>query len=179
MPASFAVDAYPGEVFRGRVRQIRNAPQTVQNVVTYDAVIDVDNPQLKLRPGMTANVTFVYGEKDDVLRVPNAGLRFRPTPEMLAASSDGQRSGTARPTSAGPAQRDGAAARRAAAPDQRTLWVVRENRPAPVRVKTGISDGSFTEIEEGVLQPGDKVVTDVSGASSGSSGMPSALRRPF
>ena len=68
----------------GTVRQIRNAPQTVQNVVTYDAVIDVDNADLKLKPGMTANVTFVYAEKEDVLRVPNAALRFRPPPELLA-----------------------------------------------------------------------------------------------
>ena len=60
MSASFTVDAYTGEVFSGKVRQIRNAPQTVQNVVTYDAVIDVENPELKLKPGMTANVTFVY-----------------------------------------------------------------------------------------------------------------------
>ena len=63
MPATFIVDAYPQERFRGKVRQIRNAPQTVQNVVTYDAVIDVDNPDLKLKPGMTANVTFIYAEK--------------------------------------------------------------------------------------------------------------------
>ena len=80
MAASFTVDAYPGETFRGKIRQIRNAPQTVQNVVTYDAVIDVDNPELKLKPGMTANVTFVYAEKEDVLKVPNAALRFRPPP---------------------------------------------------------------------------------------------------
>ena len=77
MQATFTVDAYPQERFRGKVRQIRNAPQTVQNVVTYDAVIDVDNPELKLKPGMTANVTFIYAEKNDVLRVPNAALRFR------------------------------------------------------------------------------------------------------
>src|SRR5512136_479710 len=84
MAATFTVDAYPSEVFRGVVRQIRNAPQTVQNVVTYDAVIDVENPELKLKPGMTANVTFVYAEKEDVLRVPNAALRFKPPPGLLA-----------------------------------------------------------------------------------------------
>ncbi|MGA8890403.1 MAG: efflux RND transporter periplasmic adaptor subunit, partial [Anaeromyxobacteraceae bacterium] len=83
MAASFTVDAYPGEVFRGRIRQIRNAPQTVQNVVTYNAVIDVANPEFKLKPGMTANVTFVYAEKEDVLKVPNSALRFRPPPSLL------------------------------------------------------------------------------------------------
>jgi HlyD family secretion protein len=85
MPATFTVDAFPGERFKGKVRQIRNAPQTVQNVVTYDAVIDVDNADLKLRPGMTANITFVSAEKDDVLRVPNAATRYKPTPEIFTA----------------------------------------------------------------------------------------------
>ncbi|HZL21274.1 MAG TPA: efflux RND transporter periplasmic adaptor subunit, partial [Polyangia bacterium] len=74
MAATFTVDAFPGEHFRGQVRQIRNAPTTLQNVVTYDAVIDVANPDLKLRPGMTANITYIAAEKDDVLRVPNAAL---------------------------------------------------------------------------------------------------------
>src|SRR5690242_2777614 len=87
MPATFLVDAYPQERFRGRVRQIRNAPQTVQNVVTYDAVIDVDNPDLKLKPGMTANVTFVFAEKNDVVRVPNAALRFRPPSDLTTRSA--------------------------------------------------------------------------------------------
>src|SRR5205823_516968 len=84
------------EKFHGVVREIRNAPQTVQNVVTYDAVIDVANPELKLKPGMTANVTFVHAERDDAVRVPNAALRFRPPPELWAALSptrDGQGGG--------------------------------------------------------------------------------------
>src|SRR5439155_20751317 len=89
MTAAFTVAAYPSEKFTGKVRQIRNAPQTVQNVVTYDAVIDVANQDFKLKPGMTANVTFIYAERDDVLKVPNAALRFRPTPEMLGAAGDG------------------------------------------------------------------------------------------
>lgn len=87
MTATFLVDAYPNELFNGRIRQIRNAPQTVQNVVTYDAVIDVDNEALKLKPGMTANVTFVYAEKDTALTVPNTALRFRPPPALAASAS--------------------------------------------------------------------------------------------
>jgi HlyD family secretion protein len=83
MPATFHVDAYPSDTFRGTIRQVRNAPQTVQSVVTYDAVIDVDNSDLKLKPGMTANVTFVYADKSDVMRVTNAALRFRPPPELM------------------------------------------------------------------------------------------------
>ncbi|HKP57073.1 MAG TPA: efflux RND transporter periplasmic adaptor subunit, partial [Polyangiales bacterium] len=85
MAASFTVDAYPSERFEGKVRQIRNSPQTVQNVVTYDAVVDVQNPELKLRPGMTANVTFVFADAADALRVPNAALRFRPSAELTGA----------------------------------------------------------------------------------------------
>jgi len=82
--AIFSVDAYPGERFRGVIRQIRNAAQTLQNVVTYDAVIDVNNAELKLRPGMTASVTFVHAERNDVVRIPNAALRFRPAAEVVA-----------------------------------------------------------------------------------------------
>jgi HlyD family secretion protein len=85
MAASFMVDAYPNERFKGVIRQIRNAPQTQQNVVTYDAVIDVQNPELKLKPGMTANVTVIYADKDGVLALPNAALRFR-APPALAGS---------------------------------------------------------------------------------------------
>ncbi|HMK74283.1 MAG TPA: efflux RND transporter periplasmic adaptor subunit, partial [Myxococcaceae bacterium] len=90
MEATFLVDAYPNERFTGKIWQIRNAPQTVQNVVTYDAVIDVSNPDLKLKPGMTANVTVVYAERQDVLRVPNAALRFHPSAEMLAQVGGGR-----------------------------------------------------------------------------------------
>src|SRR5215468_7087989 len=78
MEATFTVDAYPTKTFKGTVRQIRNAPQTQQNVVTYDAVIDVANPNLELKPGMTANVTFVFDHRENVLRVANAALRFQP-----------------------------------------------------------------------------------------------------
>jgi HlyD family secretion protein len=241
MDASFTVDAYPADVFRGVVRQIRNAPQTVQNVVTYDAVVDVANTDLRLRPGMTANVTFVYAQKDDVLRIPNAALRFRPPPEMLAAVGQGQNGGQAQGAQkqgqgggqgqggaqaqaggqgpGGQAQRQGqgggapggtdgggkmapvskgvvptgaggpgAAAPGGAAPsggagkgngqadtpDRRTVFVLRGDRAVPVRIKVGISDGSFTEVVDGDLQPGDEVVTDASGPPRG---LPAALRR--
>ena len=177
MAASFTVDAYPGELFRGKIRQIRNAPQTVQNVVTYDAVIDVDNPELKLKPGMTANVTFVYAEKEDVLKVPNAALRFRPPPALLG---DGKGGAAARglPVRAGrPAPAREARRRRRAPvrrgrrssrrrPDGRTVWTLTDDKPASVKVKTGISDGTFTEVVEGELKAGDVVITDALGAGS-------------
>jgi HlyD family secretion protein len=172
MAASFTVDAYPAETFQGSVRQIRNAPQTVQNVVTYDAVIDVANPDLKLKPGMTANVTFVYAEKDDVLRLPNAALRFRPSPDLAAFSGGaGRPGGRANAGGAGPAPKPAAQT-----PDRRTVWVLREDKPAQVRIRIGISDGAFTEVVEGGLEPGDQVITDASGPPSG---MAERLRRPF
>lgn len=169
MDASFTVDAYPSDVFHGTVRQIRNAPQTVQNVVTYDAVIDVGNPDLKLKPGMTANVTFVYAQKDDVLRVPNAALRFRPPPDLPAFSA-------ARPGPNGAGRGPQQAPKQVDTPDLRTVWAVRDGQPVPVRIRTGISDGAFTEVVEGGLQPGDRLVTDASGPPSG---MAARLRRPF
>ena len=84
MKATFTVDAFPSKEFVGKLRQIRNAAQTLQNVVTYDAVIDVDNPDLLLRPGMTANVTFIASQRDNVVRLRNAALRFEPDPAVLA-----------------------------------------------------------------------------------------------
>src|ERR1017187_1874649 len=92
-PATFTVDAYKSERFTGVVRQVRINPQTVQNVVTYDAVIDVANTDLRLLPGMTANCTFVYDQKDDALRVPNAAMRFRPPNELLASLDLGGKQG--------------------------------------------------------------------------------------
>jgi len=178
MPASFTVDAYPGEVFRGKVRQVRNAPQTVQNVVTYDAVIDVDNPDFKLKPGMTANVTFVYAEKDDVLKVPNAALRFRPPPAMLDDAKGGSGPSGPRPGATGAATGGGggggggglragaSGGRPGEAPDRRTVWTLVGDKPVPQKVKTGISDGSFTEVVEGELKVGDVVITDALGGSA-------------
>jgi HlyD family secretion protein len=173
MNATFTVDAYPSEVFKGAVRQIRNAPQTVQNVVTYDAVVDVDNPELKLKPGMTANVTFIYAEKDDVLRIPNAALRFRPPPDLLASS--GKAGAAGRPGPRGSGAAGGPTPSAAETPDRRTVWVLRDEKPAPVRIRTGISDGSLTQVVEGALEPDDLVVTDAIGGPP--SGMAAGLRR--
>ena len=176
MPATFTVDAYSNRVFRGTVRQVRNAPQTVQNVVTYDAVVDVANPDLALKPGMTATVTFVYAEKDDALRVSNAALRFRPPPgvalskvEPAARGRGGARGGAG---GAQPAADPGAPRGRPDCPGDgaRTVWVLRNGNAEPVHIKTGISDGTSTEVVEGELAPGDLVVTDATGsAGSGAS----------
>ena len=182
MPTTFTVDAYPSEVFRGRIRQIRNSPTTVQNVVTYDAVIDVDNPELKLKPGMTANVTFIYAEKDDVLKVPNAALRFKPPPGFYTPEGGGPggRSGPGAGSGRADAGQGAGQAKRPdgrpETPDRRTLWVVKDGKPAPVRIKTGISDGTATELVEGPVEVGTEVVTD---AAAPPSGIAQAMRRPF
>jgi HlyD family secretion protein len=145
MPATFTVDAYPAKPFTGRLRQIRNAAQTIQNVVTYDAVIDVENPNLLLKPGMTANVTFIAAQKDNVVRSRNAALRFQPDPRLLASI------GVKDPVSESSTQ----------PPGRRTVWLLRNGQPMPVAVSTGISDGTWTEILGGDVHPGDILITDM------------------
>ncbi len=147
MPAYFTVDAFPGQRFKGTIGTIRNAATTVQNVVTYDAVIQVDNADLKLRPGMTANVTIVWAERDNALAIPNAALRFRPPdapPEQRAKRQKGD-----------------------PASEARTVYVVRDNTPSAVQIHPGLTDGTVTEVPDGELQEGDAVATDVdSGGAS-------------
>lgn len=137
---TFTVDAYPSDTFRGRIAQIRLAPQTVQNVVTYTAVVQVENPDLKLKPGMTANVTAIVAEKENVLTVPNAALRFRP-----AAESDGPQRRTTGPT----------------------LWKVDGQQLTPTSVKLGITDGVVTEVVSGDLREGERIATPAATASRG------------
>jgi HlyD family secretion protein len=180
MAATFTVDAWPGEKFVGTVRQIRNAPQTVQNVVTYDAVIDVANPDVKLRPGMTANVTFVTGERDAVLKIPNAALRFKAPQSVLeaAATPADEAGGGGRGAGSGGGRGAGSGGGRGAGPGgapkapvpaegQRIVWVLRDDRPVALSVKPGLTDGVVTEQVEGDLKAGDAVITDVSQAGGG------------
>jgi HlyD family secretion protein len=187
MEATFTVDAFPSRTFRGKIRQIRNAPQTLQNVVTYDAVIDVRNEALELRPGMTANVTFIYDHRESALRVPNAALRFQPPPE-LARGAKGAGGGGPRGGGSGEGGgrrgggRMGGAAAGAETPDRRTLWVLRGPTPTPVRVRAGVSDGTNTEIETTELREGDRVVTDAEIPGSEANKPPAgggAFRRVF
>jgi HlyD family secretion protein len=193
MDATFTVDAYPQKSFKGKIRQIRNAPQTQQNVVTYDAVIDVSNPELELKPGMTANVTFIHDHRDSVLRVANAALRFQPPPELraLAGGGGGGAGGTgggARAGGGGGRQRGGGpragGGERGAgeASDRRTLWVLRGPTPAPVRVRIGVTDGVNTEIDSNELKEGERVITDAETGGEGKSQAPAgagAFRRMF
>jgi len=162
----FTVDAFPTRTFHGKVVQVRNAPITVQNVVTYDTVIGVDNKDLKLKPGMTANVSIIIAHKDDVLQLKNAALRFRPPDAALpprsapgqagsAPGSPGGRPGGPRPGGSPGGGRPGGAREHRA---DRTVYVLSFGRPKPVQIKTGISDGIVTEVTEG-LKEGDNVVT--------------------
>src|SRR5262249_15068042 len=149
----FTVDAFPRRTFHGDVVQVRNAPTTVQNVVTYDTVIGVNNADLKLKPGMTANLSIVGAKRDNVLRVSNAALRFRPAsapPLQASGSGAGGRGPRGKP---GDQQ------------TERTVYVLRGSKPSTVQVKTGISDGIFTEVTDGLTE-GDHVITAMTGKAS-------------
>jgi HlyD family secretion protein len=182
---SFTVDAFPGDEFKGTIQQMRLNPQNVQNVVTYNVVIDVSNPEQKLKPGMTANLEITIDERGDVLKVPNAALRFAPqaaTERRQQANAGGTSQGSRRAnrqqaenvngadagnTPAATAAQVGAARERVTpntAPvlegQTRRVWVLGpEGQPQPRRIKVGLSDGASTEVLEGDLREGDIVVT--------------------
>ncbi len=165
MTATFSVDAYPNETFTGKIRQIRNASQSVQNVVTYDAVIDVENPDMKLKPGMTASVTFVHAHKSGVLVIPNAALRFKMTDEISAALEKQKNDSKDGPKDAGASEKKPAGGIKDASStpaNVKTIWIMRSGRPVQVVIKTGITDGSMTEIIEGDVKDGDEAVADAS-----------------
>jgi HlyD family secretion protein len=182
MRVSFTVDAYPGEPFRGSIRDIRNAAQVVQNVVTYDAVIDVANDDLKLKPGMTATVSIVTDRRRDVLSVPNTALRFRPegVPVGGVASAGGtaQASGGQRRARAEGAQgqgdgnwrlkKEGDSDEDTAAPVvvKRTVYVLVGGKPVPREVVTGLTDGRVTEVTGGELKEGETVIVGVAGQNA-------------
>ena len=172
----FTVDAYPDNTFHGTVDQIRIAPITVQNVVTYDVVVKVNNGDLKLKPGMTANVSVIVASKDGVLKIPNAALRFRPSEKDIPAA----KTSSVKKTSTGPSgSSDGTSARFSgsekdngqpssqtgkggaqAAPKSYTIWILENNKPKRAQVTIGISDGSFTEITSGDVTEGQAVITE-------------------
>ncbi|MBI5407542.1 MAG: efflux RND transporter periplasmic adaptor subunit [Nitrospirae bacterium] len=132
----FTVDAYPDTLFKGGVSQIRIAPIIVQNVVTYDVVIRVDNPEQKLKPGMTANVSILVAGKRDILKVPNMALRFRP------------------PETGKPAVYKNAG-----------VWILANQSPKRITVTTGIGDDKYTEILSGEIREGQEVIVEAIGAA--------------
>ena len=129
MEVNFTVDAYPDKKFKGIVSQIRLSPTVTQNVVTYNVVISVDNSHLLLKPGMTANVTFVVNSKENVIKIPNSALRFK-MPDTPPSKQQG-------------------------------VWVIRGGKSVRVNVKTGISDGEWTELIEGDLKEGEEVIIEI------------------
>ena len=149
--ATFTVDSFPGRAFSGEVVQIRKAPLVVQNVVTYDVVVSAKNPEQRLLPGMTANVRIVIDQKDGVLQVPNAALRFRP-PGVETA----ERERPARP-GVGP----GGGSRSGGAPAGRVWILGPDGKPAAVPLQLGIGDGTYTEVVRGELKEGHLVIVGV------------------
>jgi len=149
--ATFTVDAYPGEPFHGRVRQVRNAPINVQNVVTYDVVVEFDNPDFRLKPGMTANVSIVIEKREQVLKVPSSALRF--TPPKAAREEQGAAVGDRPSPTSGSSE---SASRRWG------VWKVEAgNDLERVPVEMGISDRSYVEVTAEGLREGDHVVVGI------------------
>ena len=186
LKATFTVDAFPEATFEGTVRQVRLEPVVEQNVVTYTTVIDVPNPELKLKPGMTANVTIGIDHRDDVLRIANAALRFHPPVDPKAARGGagmGGGGGAMRQAGGGGAGGAGGAmaaegrrmrgpggpgatggpggpggGRGGEAPSQTVYVLGADGKLQPVKVQTGITDGTFTEVTSGGLTAGAAVV---------------------
>jgi HlyD family secretion protein len=195
MRARFSVDAFPADDFEGTITEVRQAPTTIQNVVTYTAVIDAPNPEKKLRQGMTAQVAIVASERKDALRVANAALRYRPQGD--GAGSDGapgrQRAPAGGASAVGQARADVPAVAAAiparepregggggARPAGREARVYRLEGgvPVPVRVATGITDGRQTEVVSGLTE-GDVIVVGDTSPASGSSRPTGPRRGPF
>jgi HlyD family secretion protein len=128
----FTVDAYSETTFKGSVWQIRNAPIIVQNVVTYDVVIKVDNSELKLKPGMTANVSIIIAIKKEALKIPNVALRFMPSEKETGESV---KKGLG-------------------------IWIIEKGEPKRIPIVTGISDGNYTELVSGALKEGQEVIIE-------------------
>lgn len=164
--ASFTVETFPDRTFIGSVTQVRQAPQTVQNVITYDVVVNVENPDLLLKPGMTASARIVTQRHDKVQRVPATALRYVPT-------------GITERDSVTP--KSAAAIRRAPAPTGQPaqVWVLRDGRPQQVPVVVGLDDDAFAEILQGDLHDGDAViVSERSGARTTAAGAQTGPRMP-
>jgi HlyD family secretion protein len=166
--AHFTVDAYPDDLFAGTINQIRMNSTTTQNVVTYPVVVSTPNPDVKLMPGMTANISFEINERTEVLRIPNAALRFYPRPEQVRPEDRSILEGLApeaetdrekQTTAPVPSATEKVAANRRR--NHRHVWVLEGDLLRAVEVTTGISDSKFSEIVKSDLTSGDRVVTGV------------------
>jgi HlyD family secretion protein len=149
-PVSFRVDAYPSDTFTGTVTQVRLQAVVTQNVVTYVTVVDCLNPDLKLKPGMTASVTIEVARRTDALRVAAAALRFKPSSDAALALGRSWSQGQPATGPMSPAGRSS------------TLWMSAGGRIVPATVETGLSDGTMTEIVTGAVDVGGLAVTAIS-----------------
>ena len=168
---TFTVDAFPARRFRGKVLQVRNAPINVQGVVTYNAVVRIDNKELLLKPGMTANVQFLVSRQEDVLTIPNMAMRFKP-PDQKDEAQDllrQERSRTAKPVGTRRTSRAaGAGSGGGGGRGNRsvTVYVLKGNRAQPVEIQLGITDGSRTEVRAGDLNEKDPLIIATSSAAA-------------
>jgi len=154
LPATFTVDAWPGRTFEGTVVQVRNSPIVTQNVVTYNVVIRVDNRDLTLKPGMTANVSIRIRSLDDVLKIPNAALRFRPSDAKAGEGKEKARGG-------------------------KVYLLGKDRKPREVPVKTGIRDEKYSQLVEGELKEGDPLVVEEIRGKNGAPGSSGPRMRLF
>ena len=164
---TFAVDAFPNASFNGVVKQVRLNATTVSNVVTYDVVVTLKNPDEILAPGMTAYVNVIIAEKKNVLVVPNAALRYKPTETAPKEVVDAQKQGGMK------------ARKEKKEPNSGVLYVFENGAPKAVKVTTGISDNRFTEIITESLKAGDKIILEESKVSAKATTAGSPMGRPF
>jgi HlyD family secretion protein len=186
MPATFTVDAFPGKVFQSQVKQVRKAPINVQNVITYTVLLTAQNNDLKLLPGMTANTSIITEQKEKVLRIPNAALRFKMPNTQPSANSQLAKNDAATP-SRGSAGSSGSSTPSASTPvtgkpsaikdgkvSVRKVWVLEKSglkeKPVQKTIRVGLSDGNVTEVLPGEgdatsLKPGDRVIVGVAGGA--------------
>jgi len=178
---SFTVDAHAQRRFRGKVYQVRNAPQVIQNVVTYDSVVRIDNKELLLKPGMTANVQFLVAQREDALSIPNIALRFRPPEEkdeaqVLLTKAQGQTAPRVRQRQTRRVGNSGSGGGGARRVRQVKVYMLKEGKAQAVDVQVGITDGSKTEIIAGLNENDPVIIGQSSGASATTQG---AVANPF
>jgi len=175
--ATFTVDAYPEQIFKGVISQIRSAPVVTQNVVTYIVVVTVNNGDLKLKPGMTANVSIEVDRRDDVLKIPPSALRFKPKNGDSAVKGSAEKRSKSGQAESGSSDKNGKPGRKAKG---QQLYRLKEGKPYAVPVKTGISNSFAIELLEGNLKEGDEVITEQQGGNGKkkSSGMGGSPMRP-
>jgi HlyD family secretion protein len=196
----FTVDAYPNDTFKGRIAEIRLNPQTVQNVVTYSVILSIDNSEMKLKPGMTANITITVDQRDNVIQVPNAGLRYTPEGMQREESEESMPVTARKEVESAAARTNQDAAHIELAPGQKwkpsekirfvsprqttlrtaTVFVLNsQSKPEPRKLVVGITDGSATEVVSGDIKAGDPVITSDSTQVAENSGQRSFRFGPF